>query len=104
MAAGPDVALVRVFVVDDERSNLDLLRALLGRAGYQNVSLFADPLEAVRRFDSEAPDIVLLDLHMPGLDGFELLEELRTHIDDDDFVPFVMLTADQSRSTRERAL
>ena len=93
-----------VLVVDDERQNLDLLEALLRRAGYRNVTVVADPHEALDRFQTGRPDIVLLDLHMPGMDGFELLEALQGFVADDDFVPFVMLTADTDRAVRERAL
>jgi putative two-component system response regulator len=99
-----DTAAARLFVVDDERRNLDLLGALLTRAGYHDVTLLSDPQEALERFEAARPDLVLLDLHMPGLDGFEVLERLCTLVGEDDFVPVVMLTADEARPARERAL
>jgi putative two-component system response regulator len=104
MSGGGERATPRLLVVDDERRNLDLLGTVLARAGYGDVTLVADPQEALDRFEAARPDLVLLDLHMPGLDGFEVLERLGALVGDDDFVPVVMLTADGARPARERAL
>jgi response regulator RpfG family c-di-GMP phosphodiesterase len=79
-----DGGSARILAVDDEARNLDLLAALLGRAGYHHVTLLSDPRGALERFDAIAPDLVLLDLHMPGLDGFEMLERIAGLVAEDD--------------------
>ena len=104
MTSDRDVTTARLLVVDDERPNLDLLATVLARAGYRHVTLVSEPQEALERFGAERYDLVLLDLHMPGLDGFEVLERLAGLVDEDDFVPIVMLTADAAQHSRERAL
>lgn len=103
MTDGTDTG-ARLLVIDDEVANLDLLRALLTRAGYRHLTLVSDPLQAVERFETLNPDMVLLDLHMPGLDGFAVLEQIAGLVAEDDFVPVVVLTADAARPARERAL
>jgi len=67
----------RVVLVDDEPANLSLLSQLLTRSGLRNLHLVADSREAPDRIEELDPDLVLLDLHMPGVDGYTLLAELR---------------------------
>lgn len=94
----------RLLVIDDEAANLDLMGRVLGRAGYQHVTLFDDPLVALSELDSVAPDLILLDLHMPGIDGFEVLRRLQLTVRGDDFLPRLVITADCTLATRRRAL
>ena len=78
----------KVLVVEDERDVRMLLRLLLEDEGYAVVEA-RDGLEAVDRFRSEAPDLVLLDLRLPGQNGFEVCRTLRAETD----APIVMVTA-----------
>jgi PleD family two-component response regulator len=94
----------RLLVIDDETVNLDLMRRVLVRAGYQQITCCSDPTEALARFDEVAPDLVLLDLHMPVLDGFAVLEQLAARIPPDEFLPRLVITADSTGQTRRRAL
>lgn len=94
----------RVLVVDDNDANLALLGAILRGAGHTDVELLADPTQVVDTVDRFDPDVILLDLQMPGLDGFEVMELLATTRDPDDFVPIMVVTADATRATRERVL
>jgi two-component system sensor histidine kinase/response regulator len=98
-----DVGGARVLVVDDEETNLRLLEQTL-RPLRVEVALLADARQAVDRFVEFAPDIVLVDLHMPHLDGFEVLSLIRGLSLDDAFLPVVMLTADITSETKRRAL
>jgi len=91
-------------VIDDEQVNLDLLGKVLGRAGYQHVTLTTDPAWALSRLQALAPDAILLGQHMPGLDGFEVLRRLQTAVDAEDFLPLLMITADATAATRNTAL
>src|SRR5437867_8653390 len=66
----------RILVVDDQDANVLLLRRILESGGYREVVGLTDPREAGKTFDEFAPDLVMLDLHMPYLGGVEVLELL----------------------------
>jgi signal transduction histidine kinase len=93
-----------LLMVDDEAPNLELLEEFLGGQGLGKLISTADARDALPLFDAHAPDIVLLDLHMPHLGGFEVMQQIRARAQPGDFVPILVLTADASRSTRARAL
>jgi putative two-component system response regulator len=95
---------LRILAVDDEESNLLLLRRILERAGYRQVEATADPTRVPGIFLETGPDLVLLDLHMPEMDGFELMERLAPVTGDGTRVPFLVLTADATEETKRRAL
>ena len=100
-AAHPTAQLL---VVDDEPANLDLMRQVLTRAGYERVTCSGDPRDALERLDDLAPDLVLLDLHMPVLDGFAVLEQLAERVPAEQYLPRLVITADSTPQTRRRAL
>src|SRR6266536_4289148 len=79
----------RVLVVDDDPTVSDVVRRYLERAGIA-VTLAADGPAALRAFEAERPDLVVLDLMLPGIDGLEVCRRLRARAED---VPVVMLTA-----------
>lgn len=95
---------MRVLVVDDEPANVLALRALLTSWRYRNVEATTDPAEAIARCQAEEPDLVLLDLHMPELDGFAVMDALRPRMRGPVQLPVLVLTADMSLETRRRAL
>jgi putative two-component system response regulator len=102
--ANEDMVDARILMVDDERANILLLERILERAGYRNVRSTTDP-EAVPGLVAELrPDLLLLDLKMPRLDGFEILELLADGASSDPDLPVLVLTADATRETRRRAL
>lgn len=94
----------RILVVDDQPANVALISQTLKRDGYSQIHTFTDPAELVACAVREEPDLVLLDLHMPGLGGFDLMRALRTLLGPERFVPMLVLTADATARTRERAL
>lgn len=94
----------RIMVVDDEPGNVLVLEELLRLAGYREVRSTTDPRQAESLFAAFRPDLVLLDLHMPVLDGFELMSRLSASIRHDDFVPILVLTADVTAESRRAAL
>jgi len=77
---------------------------VLGRVGYTNLRAISDPSTVVASVLSEGADVVLLDLHMPGLDGIAVMKALSEAVPGPASVPIVVLTADVTRSARERAL
>ena len=93
----------RIMIVDDQESNVLLLERLLEAEGYTNVVSTSDPLMAEDLYRGFRPDLLLLDLHMPVLDGFGVMEQL-TASSGDDYLPILVLTADVTRATRIRAL
>jgi EAL domain-containing protein (putative c-di-GMP-specific phosphodiesterase class I) len=93
-----------VLVVDDVEANVTLLEKLLLRAGVGRVVGITDPRRTIEMYHSVAPDLVLLDLHMPHLDGIEVLEALATVIPPDSFTPILVLTADSTDEAKQRAL
>ncbi len=93
-----------ILVVDDEEANVALLEQTLSRAGYTRVFSVTDSREALHTFDRYQPDLVLLDLRMPHLDGHAVLSQLTAQVPPGDIVPIVVLTADVSRAARQQAL
>ena len=104
MQATPRLTDARILVVDDERVNVVLLERILEQDGYRNVKSVTDPSEAVALFDQFEPDLVLLDLHMPKLDGFAVMKLLEDRISRDTFLPILILTADIRPEIKRRAL
>jgi putative two-component system response regulator len=98
--ADPELRDLPILAVDDEDANLLLLRRMLERAGYTNLITTREPTAVPLLFIEQRPALVLLDLHMPEMDGFELMERLGPV----DGVPFLVLTADATDETKRRAL
>ncbi|MCU1455667.1 MAG: hypothetical protein JWN46_3813 [Acidimicrobiales bacterium] len=93
-----------VIVVDDNPSNVLLVERLLRTAGVSNVHSFTDARLVVDRCVELQPDLLLLDLHMPHLDGYAVLAALHRALPADTFLPVLVLTADATARARERAL
>jgi putative two-component system response regulator len=94
----------RILVVDDQEANVRLLKKTLARAGYQDVDGITDPADIPDRMTTFPPDLILLDLHMPRVDGFAVLEALRRHVRPGVYLPVLVLTADVSPDAKRRAL
>jgi len=94
----------RILVVDDEAANLRLLEHALTLAGYTDVVCTTDPEEAVSLAREVEPDLLLLDLHLPGLDGLAALAQIREVARPGTFLPVVILTADITLQAKRRAL
>jgi len=92
----------RILVVDDELSNLELLNVQLTRAGYV-VDLACGGAEALEKIAAQSPDLVLLDVVMPHIDGFEVCVFLKNNLSTR-FVPVVMITGLEEKQYKIRAL
>lgn len=95
---------LRILIVEDEAVNADLLIRILRRAGFVNLHWTTDSREAVPLFRSFGPDLILLDLHMPFMDGFEVLAHLEPEIGPDSYLPILVLSADITAEAKSRAL
>jgi putative two-component system response regulator len=93
-----------ILLVDDEEANIELLRRILAPMGYENLRTTTDPTAVASIVEEEKPDLILLDLMMPGMDGFEVMEKIRDKVPDDVYLPILVLTSDGHRDTRRRAL
>jgi len=90
--------MIRILAVDDERPIAELLRLSLTRAGYECVTAY-DGIEAANLIEKEPFDLILLDIMLPGIDGFELMEYIRST-----GIPVIFLTAKNAVSDRVKGL
>jgi putative two-component system response regulator len=93
----------RILIVDDEAPNVEVLRRLLERAGFTRIQTTTDPREATKLYVNFRPDLILLDLHMPHLDGLAVMDELN-QIAEATYLPILILTGDVSPEARRDAL
>lgn len=91
-----------VLVVDDDAGNLKTASHILLKSGMR-ASCVKSGLEALRFLESRLPDLILLDIHMPGMDGFETLKHIREN-DQTSGIPIVFLTADEDSEAETRGL
>jgi CheY-like chemotaxis protein len=91
-----------VLIADDKATGRELVRTVLEKSGY-TVAEASDGIEALRNARQLKPDLIILDLHMPGMDGFGVIREIRR---DRDLAatPVMALTASAMQGDRERAL
>ena len=99
----PDLRDMHVVVIDDEAVNRRLMERILQESGFTRITLIADSTD-LRGLESMQPDVICLDLHMPGRDGFSVLEEIRGALPSLKQVPVLVFTADSSIPSRQRAL
>lgn len=92
-----------VLVVDDIALNRLVLKAMLSPLGVCVLEA-ASGEEALRLVRSSPPDMIFMDLFMPGMDGFETVARIRAETDHGEAIPIVAATADQSHASREKAL
>jgi putative two-component system response regulator len=102
--ASPETKPARILIVDDQEQNISLLRRILARAGYENIASTTSPSEALALKEQFEPDLVLLDLHMGDMNGFQVLQELVTTPRGADHLPVLMITADDTAEVKRRAL
>ncbi len=93
-----------VLIVDDEPVNIALLEDMLEFSGYRHVRSTTDPRRVMPMCREGRPDLVLLDLNMPHLDGFAVLQLLNAEYPKDECLPVLVLTADIGLETKRRAL
>jgi putative two-component system response regulator len=99
-----DIMMGNILIVDDQEYNVSLLERILGRAGFKNVFSTMDSLQVERLLGEVEPDIVLLDLHMPDMDGLAIMRMLQEKSGPDDYLPVLMLTADLTTEARQQGL
>ena len=98
-----DFTRSRILIVDDEMSNIILLEKLLRSEGYTSIQALDHSPDFFKVYESFDPDLILLDLNMPFIDGFHILSRLK-EIEKDSFLPVLVLTAQIDRDTRLKSL
>ena len=94
-----DLLNASILIVDDQESNISLLEQLLAEAGYASVSSTMNPQEVCALHRKNRYDLILLDLQMPVMDGFQVMEALKTN-DADGYLPVIVLTAQPGHKLR----
>jgi putative two-component system response regulator len=92
-----------ILVIDDEEPNLRLIRGMLRHAGYRYVTTLPDANTLEQHIAGTPPDLVIVDLHMPGRDGFSVIEALQPWVVAE-HLPILVITGDGSTAARHRAL
>jgi len=94
-----DILGARILIVDDQHSNVALLEQLLSEGGYTSVTSTMNSQEVCALHRKNAYDLILLDLQMPGMDGFQVMEGLKTN-EIDRYLPVIVLTAQPGHKLR----
>ena len=94
---------MKILIIDDEPLNVALLEDMLSDAGYKQIKSVTDSRIALEVCNEFGPDLVLLDLMMPHVDGFAILDALRSD-GAELFLPVIVLTADANEGTKRHAL
>ena len=99
-----EVTTAKILIVDDEPTNVRLLERLLQATGYRNLESTTDSRRVLELYQAFGPDLILLDLLMPHLDGIGVLGQLKAVIPADEYLPVLILTADVTMEAKHRAL
>jgi PAS domain S-box-containing protein len=99
MISASDILNAGILIVDDQQANVSLLEALLRKTGYTNVTSTLDSKEVCALHRKNRYDLILLDLQMPAMDGFQVMEGLKTN-DADGYLPVIVLTAQPGHKLR----
>ncbi|MCX6167717.1 MAG: response regulator [Ignavibacteriales bacterium] len=93
-----------ILIVDDQQDNIDVLTGLLDVKGFTNYTTTSDPRQVFKLFDELKPDLLLLDLKMPSISGYEVMMQLKALIPANTYFPILVLTADITPETKQKAL
>jgi diguanylate cyclase (GGDEF)-like protein/PAS domain S-box-containing protein len=99
MVDASKILAAKILIVDDQPANIQLLEMMLQRAGYLDVSSTTDPTAVAALYRENRHDLILLDLHMPGMSGFQVMEAL-TELEPSGYLPVLVITAQPSEKLR----
>jgi PAS domain S-box-containing protein len=102
MISKPEILNASILIVDDQAANVQLLGEILQDAGYARVASTTDPYAVCELHHKNRYDLVLLDLQMPGMDGFQVMEGLK-EIETDGYLPVLVITAQPEHKLRALA-
>ena len=99
-----DLNNANILIVDDQEANIAVLTGFLEMQGFKNLKSTTDPKDITDLLINFNPDIILLDLSMPYMTGFEVMELLKSYIPKDTYLPILVLTADITSQSKQKAL
>ena len=99
MISFSEIFKARILIVDDQAAHSSLLEQILGGAGYVSLTTTNDPREVCELYRKNRYSLILLDLQMPGLDGFQVMEDLKA-IETGGYLPVLVLTAQPDHKLR----
>jgi CheY-like chemotaxis protein len=99
MMGGGDFRNAGILIVDDREANVSLLDQILTEEGYTRITTSTNPLEVRELHRKHRYDLIVLDLQMPGMDGFEVMEGLKAD-ESEDYLPVIVLTAQPAHKLR----
>jgi len=99
MVSSSDILNARILVVDDKEANVSLIEGMLRVAGYASIESTTDPNEVCELHRKNRYGLILLDLQMPGMDGFQVMEGLK-EIEEDGYLPVLVITAQPDHKLR----
>jgi PAS domain S-box-containing protein len=99
MIGAEDILAARILIVDDQGANVTLLTRMLEEVGYRHVTATMNPLEVCALHRKHQYDLILLDLQMPVMDGFQVMAGLKTNLNDG-YLPVIVLTAQPGHKLR----
>src|SRR5580658_3029485 len=99
MVSSSDILSARILVVDDRETNVRLLEGMLRVAGYTSVDSTTDPCRVCELHRANRYSLILLDLQMPGMDGFQVMQGLK-EIEEDAYLPVLVITAQPDQKLR----
>ncbi|MHB1592279.1 MAG: response regulator [Sulfuricella sp.] len=102
MVSSADILNASILIVDDQQANVQLLEQMLREAGYACIASTIDPYAVCELHRKNRYDLILLDLQMPGMDGFEVMDGLK-EIETDGYLPILVITAQPSHKLRALA-
>ncbi|HQP10112.1 MAG TPA: response regulator, partial [Candidatus Omnitrophota bacterium] len=98
-------ANAKILIVDDEATSIHLLMKVLTDAGYTNVRATQDPHEVEKLYNQIKPDLLVLDLHMPHMEGFKIMERLKAEQKEGDtYLPILVISQERNRVIQFSAL
>ena len=103
MHSNKNIHSANILLVDDNPVNLQVLGGILKKDGYQHITAISEPSQVLPLYKKHQYDLMVLDIHMPNMTGFDVMDQLNSHFPDD-FLPIIVLTADDFGDTRDQAL
>lgn len=100
--AVPDTVQSCIIIIEDDQDNAGLFERSLRREGFTELHIASDPFEGLRLCETLQPAVIVLDLHMPGLDGFDFLGRLRSLDGPGRLAPVLVVSSDDSGESRQR--
>jgi len=94
----------KILIVDDEPTSVRFLTKILSDAGYTNIKSTRDPKKVEQLYSDFKPDLLILDLHMPHMEGFKIMDQLKAIHKDDDYLPILVISQERNRVIQFSAL